>query len=116
MKIAFFTLLLVLYSCQSTDSKSVSKVPILSKKETLAIFEELVLIESHLQNAYMSYENYKESLFLSRDSLLKNKNSTLDQLNTSFDHYASSDKEMANLYEEVLNDFNEKAAKTVLKN
>jgi hypothetical protein len=116
MKIALFILLIALCSCQTNDSPLAKKEPVLSKKATLAIFEELVLIESHLQNTYISYENYKESLFLSRDSLLKSKNSTLGQLNTSFDHYASTDKEMAILYEEVLNDFNEKAAKTSLKN
>jgi hypothetical protein len=51
--------------------KSANNKAILSKKETCSIFEELILIETHLQNTYFSFENYRESLFISRDSILK---------------------------------------------
>lgn len=112
MKLVLITFLFILYSCESTESSTVKKNSALSKEETLGIFEELILIESHLQNTFFSYENYREALFISRDSLLKSKNVTLEQFNQSFDSFAKSDKEMADLYEEVLNDFNEKSAKS----
>jgi hypothetical protein len=118
MRIFVFLSIIVICSCDSSTGKfkSVNNQSVLSKKETCSIFEELVLIETHLQNTYFSFENYKEALFISRDSVLKSKNVTLDQFNKSFDHYAKSDKEMSNLYEEVLNNMNENAAKTSVKN
>jgi hypothetical protein len=110
--------IIVICSCENSTGKlkSVNNQSVLYKKETCSIFEELVLIETHLQNTYFSFENYKEALFVSRDSLLKSKNVTLEQFNKSFDHYAKSDKEMTALYEEILNDLNENAAKTSTKN
>ncbi len=118
MRIFVFLSIIVICSCDNSNSqlKLESNESVLSKKQTCSIFEELVLIETHLQNVYFSFENYKEALFISRDSVLKSKNVTLEQFNKSFDHYAKSDKEMAALYEEILNDLNENAAKTSTKN
>ncbi len=118
MRIFVFLSIIVICSCDNSNSqlKLESNESVLSKKQTCSIFEELVLIETHLQNTYFSFENYKEALFISRDSLLKSKNVTLEQFNKSFDHYAKSDKEMSDLYEEILNNMNENAAKTSVKN
>ena len=118
MRIFVFLSIIVICSCDNSNSqlKLESNESVLSKKQTCSIFEELVLIETHLQNTYFSFENYKEALFISRDSLLKSKNVTLEQFNKSFDHYAKSDKEMSVLYEEILNNMNENAAKTSVKN
>ena len=118
MRIFVFLSIIVICSCDNSNSqlKLGSNESVLSKKQTCSIFEELVLIETHLQNTYFSFENYKEALFISRDSLLKSKNVTLEQFNKSFDNYAKSDKEMSVLYEEILNNMNENAAKTSVKN
>lgn len=82
----------------------------------ITVFEELVLIESHLQSKYYSYSNYQESLQLSRDSLLKSKGISFNQFTNSFDYYSKSDEDLVTLYQNVLNDYNEKSAKSVIRN
>jgi len=118
IKLLFFISIIVFYSCDNStgELKSANNKAVLSKKETCSIFEELILIETHLQNTYFSFENYRESLFISRDSILKSRSVTLDQFNKSFDYYSKTDKEMAIFYEEILNDLNENAAKTTISN
>ncbi|MBM3452113.1 MAG: DUF4296 domain-containing protein [Bacteroidetes bacterium] len=115
----FFILLSLLfnYSCQQGEAnidKEKDK-KLMSKELLISIFEELVLIESHLQSKYFVYSNYEESLNLSRDSLLKSKGCTIQQFNDSFDYYSKSDKELLSLYQKILNDFNEKSARATAK-
>lgn len=81
----------------------------------ITVFEELVLIESHLQSKYFSYSNYQESLQLSRDSIFNSKGITFKQFSNSFDYYSKSDEDLVTLYQNVLNDYNEKSAKSVIR-
>ena len=109
--------LFLVSSCQRKEAADVrlKKEKIIPKKLVISIFEELVLIESYLQSKYYSYSNYGESLQLSRDSLLKSKGISLKQFTNSFDFYSKSDDELVSLYQDVLNDYNEKSAKSVIR-
>lgn len=108
---------LLISACQQKESMNGARdnEKIISKELLVSIFEELVLVESHLQSKYYSYANYGESLLLSRDSLLRSKGVTLKQFTTSFDFYSKTDEDLVILYQEVLNDYNEKSAKAVIK-
>jgi hypothetical protein len=120
MKIHFFfgvLSLMLISSCQQKKSMN-SKLgdeKIIPKAQVISIFEELVLIESHLQSKYYSYSNYSESLQLSRDSLFKVKGVTLHQFSNSFDYYSKTDQELVTMYQEVLNNYNEKSAQSVIR-
>ena len=105
-------------SCQQKKSTNgmLTNEKIISKELMISVFEELVLIESHLQSKYYSYSNYGESLQLSRDSLLKSKGISFNQFTNSFDYYSKSDEDLVTLYQNVLNDYNEKSAKSVIRN
>ncbi|MFM7661266.1 MAG: DUF4296 domain-containing protein [Bacteroidota bacterium] len=109
--------LLLNYSCQQREAniEKEKNKKLISKELLISIFEELVLIESHLQSKYFIYSNYEETLYLSRDSLLKSKGCTFQQFKDSFDYYSKSDKELLSLYQEILNDFNEKSARATAK-
>ena len=109
--------LFLVSSCQRKEAADLrlKNEKIISKELVISIFEELVLIESHLQSKYYSYSNYGESLQLSRDSLLKSKGISLKQFTNSFDFYSKSDDELVSLYQDVLNDYNEKSAKSVIR-
>jgi hypothetical protein len=100
--------LFLVSSCQRKEAADLrlKNEKIISKELVISIFEELVLIESHLQSKYYSYSNYGESLQLSRDSI---------QFTNSFDFYSKSDDELVSLYQDVLNDYNEKSAKSVIR-
>lgn len=120
MRIFFIFILFGLFlvsSCQRKEAADVrlKNEKIISKELVISIFEELVLIESHLQSKYYSYSNYGESLQLSRDSILKAKGISLKQFTNSFDFYSKSDEELVSLYQDVLNDYNEKSAKSVIR-
>jgi hypothetical protein len=120
MRIFFIFILFGLFlvsSCQRKEAADVrlKNEKIISKELVISIFEELVLIESHLQSKYYSYSNYGESLQLSRDSILKAKGISLKQFTNSFDFYSKSDDELVSLYQDVLNDYNEKSAKSVIR-
>lgn len=120
MKIQFFfgvLFLMLISSCQQKKSMN-SKLgdeKIIPKEQVISIFEELVLIESHLQSKYYSYSNYSESLQLSRDSLFKLKGVTLQEFSNSFDYYSKTDQELVTMYQDVLNNYNEKSAKSVVR-
>jgi hypothetical protein len=109
--------LILVSSCQRKEAGDVKlkNEKIISKELVISIFEELVLIESHLQSKYYSYSNYGESLQLSRDSILKAKGISFNQFTNSFDFYSKSDGELVALYQDVLNDYNEKSAKSVIR-
>ncbi len=116
--IFFIVLWMVLFSsCQQKDqtNTNLNDEKIIPKELMISIFEELVLIETHLQAKYYSYSQYGESLQISRDSLLKSKAVSLKQFTNSFDYYSKSDKELVSLYQDVLNDFNEKSAKSSIR-
>jgi hypothetical protein len=120
MRIFFIFILFGLFlvsSCQRKEDADLrlKNEKIISKELVISIFEELVLIESHLQSKYYSYSNYGESLQLSRDSILKAKGISLKQFTNSFDFYSKSDEELVSLYQDVLNDYNEKSAKSVIR-
>ena len=120
MRIFFIFILFGLFlvsSCQRKEAADLrlKNEKIISKELVISIFEELVLIESHLQSKYYSYSNYGESLQLSRDSILKAKGISLKQFTNSFDFYSKSDDELVSLYQDVLNDYNEKSAKSVFR-
>jgi hypothetical protein len=120
MRIFFIFILFGLFlvsSCQRKEAADLrlKNEKIISKELVISIFEELVLIESHLQSKYYSYSNYGESLQLSRDSILKAKGISLKQFTNSFDFYSKSDEELVSLYQDVLNDYNEKSAKSVIR-
>ena len=120
MRIFFIFILFGLFlvsSCQRKEAADLrlKNEKIISKELVISIFEELVLIESHLQSKYYSYSNYGESLQLSRDSILKTKGISLKQFTNSFDFYSKSDDELVSLYQDVLNDYNEKSAKSVIR-
>jgi hypothetical protein len=120
MRIFFIFILFGLFlvsSCQRKEAADLrlKNEKIISKELVISIFEELVLIESHLQSKYYSYSNYGESLQLSRDSILKAKGISLKQFTNSFDFYSKSDDELVSLYQDVLNDYNEKSAKSVIR-
>jgi len=116
---SLYLLLIVTFcfiSCDNKDHDNLgsSEKEILSKEKTISILEELVLIETHLQAKYYSFANYHESLILSRDSVLKSKNTNIRQFNNSFNYYAKTDKDLIDLYENVLNNYNEKSAKATV--
>lgn len=114
----FIVFWIILFSsCQQKDvaKTSLNEGSIIPKELMISIFEELVLIETHLQSKYFSYSQYGEALQLSRDSLLKSKKVSLKQFTNSFDHYSQSDEELVTLYQDVLNDYNEKSAKSVIR-
>ncbi len=116
--ILFIVLWMVLFSsCQQKDqtNTNLNDEKIIPKELMISIFEELVLIETHLQAKYYSYSQYGESLQISRDSLLKSKAVSLKQFTNSFDYYSKSDEELVLLYQDVLNDFNEKSAKSSVR-
>ena len=108
---------MLISSCQQNEivDRKNNDEKILSKELVISIFEELVLIESYLQSKYYSYSNYCESLQVSRDSLFKVKGVTLQQFSNSFDYYSKTDQELVTLYKEVLNNYNEKSAKSVVR-
>lgn len=116
-RFCIFLVLLFIYSCQQKESVNakLSDENIISKELMISVFEELVLIESHLQAKYYSYANYGQALQLSRDSLLKSKGMTFKQFTNSFDYYSKSDEDLVTLYQDVLNDYNEKSAKSVVR-
>lgn len=121
MRIGYFLILVCFFlfsSCQQKESTNgkLTNEKIISKELMISVFEELVLIESHLQSKYFSYSNYGESLQLSRDSLLKSKGISFNQFTNSFDYYSKSDEDLVTLYQNVLNDYNEKSAKSVIRN
>jgi hypothetical protein len=121
MRIQFFLILFgffVFSSCQNKKSvdERLNKENIIPKELLISIFEELVLIESHLQSTYYSYTNYGESLQVSRDSLLKTKGVSLKQFTNSFDYYSKTDEDLVALYQNVLNNYNEKSAKSIIRN
>jgi hypothetical protein len=121
MRIGNFLILVCFFlfsSCQQKESTNgmLTNDKIISKELMISVFEELVLIESHLQSKYYSYSNYGESLQLSRDSLLKSKGISFNQFTNSFDYYSKSDEDLVTLYQNVLNDYNEKSAKSVIRN
>jgi hypothetical protein len=120
MRIFFIFILFGLFLVSSCQRKEAADLRLknektISKELVISIFEELVLIESHLQSKYYSYSNYGESLQLSRDSILKAKGISLKQFTNSFDFYSKSDDELVSLYQDVLNDYNEKSAKSVIR-
>jgi len=116
-RFCIFLVLLFIYSCQQKESVNakLSDEKIISKELMISVFEELVLIESHLQAKYYSYANYGQALQLSRDSLLKSKGISFKQFTNSFDYYSKSDEDLVTLYQDVLNDYNEKSAKSVVR-
>ncbi|MFM7668906.1 MAG: DUF4296 domain-containing protein [Bacteroidota bacterium] len=116
-RFCIFLVLLFIYSCQQKESVNakLSDENIISKELMISVFEELVLIESHLQAKYYLYANYGQALQLSRDSLLKSKGMTFKQFTNSFDYYSKSDEDLVTLYQDVLNDYNEKSAKSVVR-
>ncbi|MFM8243477.1 MAG: DUF4296 domain-containing protein [Crocinitomicaceae bacterium] len=116
-RFCIFLVLLFIYSCQQKESVNAKLTDenIISKELMISVFEELVLIESHLQAKYYSYANYGQALQLSRDSLLKSKGMTFKQFTNSFDYYSKSDEDLVTLYQDVLNDYNEKSAKSVVR-
>jgi hypothetical protein len=118
MKLIYFVLSFGfgLFSCNKENKNANDLVidGILSKEETISILDELILIETHLQSKYYSFSNYGEALALSRDSILKSKNTNIRQFNKSFNHYAKTDKELIDIYENVLNNYNEKSAKAII--
>jgi hypothetical protein len=121
MRIGYFLILFVtlfIFSCKQKETVNGKLIndKIISKELMISIFEELVLIESHLQSKYYSYANYEEALQLSRDSLLKSKGISFKQFTNSFDYYSKSDEDLITLYQDVLNDYNEKLAKSIIKN
>lgn len=113
---SILTLLFCMFSCDKENQSTLesSKDEILSKELTLTILEELILIETHLQSKYHSFTNYNEALILSRDSILKSKKTNIIQFNRSFNNYAKTDKELIDIYETLLNNYNEKSAKTTI--
>ena len=115
--IYFFLVLLFIYSCQQKESVNakLSDEKIISKELMISVFEELVLIESHLQSKYYSFANYGQALQLSRDSLLKSRGISFKQFTNSFDYYSKSDEDLVTLYQDVLNDYNEKSAKSIIR-
>lgn len=121
MRIQLFYILssfLFIASCQQKElvKGELNDKKIISKELVISIFEELVLIESHLQSKYFSYANYGESLQLSRDSILNSKGISFKQFTNSFDYYSKSDEDLITLYQDVLNNYNEKSARSVIRN
>jgi hypothetical protein len=105
-------LIFLLFSCKDskiTDSNNSNEI--ITRDLTISVLEELVLVETHLQSKYHMLVNYQDALTKSRDSILKSKNLNLTQFNKSFEFYAKSDKELIKVYEDMLNNLNEKSAK-----
>jgi hypothetical protein len=91
--------------------EGISKPNDLIPRDTMVmVLKDLTVIESHIQNKYVSVTRFKRIMEISGDHVLKDYNLSMKRLERSMDYYGSRQELMSGIYAEILDSLNREAS------
>jgi hypothetical protein len=100
--------LLLFIACELKIREIDAPKNLIPRDSMVLILEDLMLLESHIQNRYPQVNQFKSSLRKSGDTLLRKYDISFRRFEKSFDYYASYQDDMKAIYNQVLENMNKK--------
>lgn len=109
----FFTSVILIVSCTSNDDFLPSKEPknLLSEDKFIAVFSELILLESTAMQDSPNINHTHKMMDISSPKILKKHHVTKKEYAESFEYYAQDKEKMEVIYTKILDDYNIKLSK-----
>ena len=103
MKLGALVLVIAsLSACSRGLNKSETPDDLIERDSMVIVMNELVVLESYLQNRYQHVNNYYKVMTLSGKKCLQKYHFTPDRFERSYDYYASRQEELQSIYTEVM--------------
>lgn len=103
-------ILLFLQSCMKPIGTVEEPIDLIPRDTMVMVLNDLILIESHVQNKYLHVSKFYKNMTLSGDKILSKYHLTRKRLEASMDYYGIHQGDMQSIYTEILDSLNGKAS------
>ena len=104
-------ILLFLQSCMNPIGAVEEPIDLIPRDTMGMVLNDLILIESHVQNKYLHVSKFYKIMTLSGDKILSKYHLTRKRLEVSMDYYGIHQGDMQSIYTEILDSLNGKVSK-----